>query len=84
MSNCTHSHEKAFSWLPTTLIHNEHKHECSCIKCYLSDIVATAKIEFVWMSEYIALFTIFEAESDKLKKYSFCSSFTTRSPPLYK
>ncbi len=38
MSNCTHKHDKAFSWLPTTLIHNEHKHECSCVKCYLSEI----------------------------------------------
>jgi len=49
MGNCTHQHKKSFSWLPTTLTHNHDDHDCGCVKCYLSDIVSTTKIEFVWI-----------------------------------
>ena len=84
MGKCTHQHKKSFSWLPTTLTHNHDDHDCGCVKCYLTDIVSIAKIQFVWMIEYEALYKIFVSESKRLKTYLFCSSFTTRSPPLYK
>jgi len=83
MSNCTHKHDKAFSWLPTTLIHNDHDHDCGCFKCYLSNIVTATKIEFVWMIELILLFTVFNSESNKLKNYFLCNSYKPRSPPTY-
>ncbi len=83
MSNCTHKHDKAFSWLPTTLTHNHDDHDCACVKCYLSDIVSTSKIEFVWVIEYILLFILFNSESNRLKDYFLCSSSKPRSPPAY-
>lgn len=83
MGNCTHQHKKSFSWLPTTLTHNHDDHDCACVKCYLSDIVSTSKIEFVWVIEYILLFILFNSESNRLKDYSLCSSSRPRSPPAY-
>ena len=83
MSNCTHKHDKTFSWLPTTLIHNDHDHDCGCVKCYLSDIANTTKIEFVWIIEYILLFTVFNSESNRLKNFILFNSTRPRSPPEF-
>ena len=68
--------------LPTTLKHDEHDHHCGCVKCYLTNVVSVAKIELVWLIEYILVFTIFNSESSNIKSYFFKDSFTTRSPPL--
>ena len=84
MSNCNHTVNRTFSWLPSALMHDEHDHNCGCFKCYISDIVSASKIEFVWIIEYTSLFAIFESESKIFKTYFLCSSLTTRSPPLYK
>ena len=83
MGNCTHQHKKSFSWLPTTLTHNHDDHDCGCVKCYLSDIVSTSKIEFIWVIEYILLFILFNSESNRLQNYFLCSSIRPRSPPAY-
>ena len=83
MENCNHQHKKNFSWLPSTLTHNHDDHDCACIKCYLSDIVSTSKIKFVWVIEYVLVFINFNSESNRLKDYSLCSSFRPRSPPAY-
>ena len=83
MGNCTHQHKKSFSWLPTALTHNHDDHDCGCVKCYLSDIVSTSKIKFVWVIEYVLVFINFNSESNRLKDYFLCSSSRPRSPPAY-
>ena len=83
MGNCTHQHKKSFSWLPTTLTHNHDDHDCGCVKCYLSDIVSTTKIEFVWIIEYILLFTVFNSESNRFKSFILLNSTRPRSPPEF-
>ena len=84
MSDCRHRHQRKFSLLPSIFIHDEYNHDCGCVKCYLSDIVSAAKIEFVWMIEYVLLFITFNSESNKIRTEFFYSSFCPRSPPLYK
>ena len=83
MGKCTHQHKKSFSWLPTSITHNHHDHDCGCVKCYLSDIVSTAKIEFVWIIEYILLFTVFNSESNRLRDFILLNSTRPRSPPEF-
>ena len=83
MANCTHHQHKTFSWLPTAIIHNHDDHDCGCVKCYLSDIVSTAKIEFVWIIEYILLFTVFNSESNRFKNFILLNSTRPRSPPEF-
>ena len=83
MGNCTHQHKKSFSWLPTTLTHNHDDHDCGCVKCYLSSIVSTTKIEFVWIIEYILLFTVFNSESNLFKNFILLNSTRPRSPPEF-
>ena len=83
MSNCSHQNKENFHWLPKTLIHDDHDHDCACVKCYLTDVVSIAKIEFVWIIEYILLFTVLNSESNRLKDYFLCSSSRPRSPPAY-
>ena len=83
MGNCTHQHKKSFSWLPTTLTHNHDDHDCGCVKCYLSSIVSTTKIEFVWIIEYILLFTVFNSESNRFKNFILLNSTRPRSPPEF-
>ena len=83
MGKCTHQHKKSFSWLPTTLTHNHDDHDCGCVKCYLSSIVSTTKIEFVWIIEYILLFTVFNSESNRFKNFISLNSTRPRSPPEF-
>ena len=84
MGNCIHhQHKKSFSWLPTTLTHNHDDHDCGCVKCYLSSIVSTTKIEFVWIIEYILLFTVFNSESNLFKNFILLNSTRPRSPPEF-
>ena len=83
MGKCTHQHKKSFSWLPTTLTHNHDDHDCGCVKCYLSSIVSTTKIEFVWIIEYILLFTVFNSESNLFKNFILLNSTRPRSPPEF-
>ena len=83
MGNCTHQHKKSFSWLPTALTHNHDDHDCGCVKCYLSSIVSTTKIEFVWIIEYILLFTVFNSESNLFKNFILLNSTRPRSPPEF-
>ena len=84
MGNCIHhQHKKSFSWLPTTLTHNHDDHDCGCVKCYLSSIVSTTKIEFVWIIEYILLFTVFNSESNLFKNFILLNFTRPRSPPEF-
>ena len=83
MGNCTHHHKKTFSWLPKSLTHNHDDHDCDCVKCYLNNIVSTSKTAFVWIIEYILLFTVFNSESNQPEDYILCSSTKPRSPPKY-
>jgi hypothetical protein len=83
MGKCTHQHKKIFSWFPKSLIHNHDDHDCDCVKCYLNNIVSTSKTAFVWIIDYILLFTIFNSESNQLEDYILCSSTKPRSPPKY-
>ena len=83
MSSCTHKREKPFFWVPKTLIHNEHNHDCGCLKCYINNIISATKTEFIFLIDNIVLLKIFNSEPKKLKKYIISSSFTTRSPPSF-
>jgi hypothetical protein len=83
MSNCSHQHKENFHWLPKTLIHDDLDHYCACVKCYLTDIVSIAKIEFVWIIEYILLLTVLNSESNRLEDYFLYRSSRPRSPPTY-
>ena len=84
MSNCTHNHREDIHLFPTTFTHDEHDHNCGCVKCYLNDIVNTVKIDFVWLIEYHLLFIFFNSISHELKSYNLSNSFSPRSPPKHK
>ncbi len=84
MSNCTHNHREDVHLFPTTFTHDEHDHNCGCVKCYLNDIVNAVKIDFVWLIEYHLLFIFFNSTSNELKSYNLSNSFSPRSPPKNK
>lgn len=83
MSNCTHTHKKHIHLFPTTFVHDDHDHNCGCVKCYLNDIVNAVKIDFVWLIEYNLLFVFFNSECYQIKDQNLHNFFSPRSPPLY-
>ena len=84
MSNCIHTNKKHIHLFPTTFTHDHHDHNCSCVKCYLNDIVNAVKIDFVWLIEYHLLFIFFNSVYTQTKYYDLYNTFSPRSPPLYR
>ena len=84
MSNCTHTHKKHIHLFPTTITHDDHDHNCGCVKCYLNDIVNAVRIDFVWLIEYHLLFIFSNSEYNQIRYYILYNSFSPRSPPLYR
>ncbi len=69
---------------PTSIKHDDHDHDCGCVKCHFSKITLTPKIEFVWIIEYFLLFTIQDSYTKYLRAARLFSPSYPRSPPLYK
>ena len=74
--------EKDLCNLPTTFTHDEHNHECGCVKCYFTAIVNIHRVDLIWIIEYILLLTIFNSQSNKLGSCCPIESISPRSPPL--
>ena len=81
MSEDSHSCNKNFWNFPISFKHNEHDHNCDCVKCYISNVSFFPKNVFVFFIEYIELITFFNPDFNRLKAFDFINSFNPRSPP---
>ncbi len=69
---------------PTTLKHDDHNHDCGCVKCYFNNVTFAPKIEFVWIIEYFLIFITDYSYVNNSKKSNLYIISCPRSPPLYK
>ena len=68
--------------LPTTFKHNDHDHDCSCVKCYVDKITIIPKVEFVWLIDYFFVLLIDDYDNNQFLRDNYYRSSNPRSPPV--